>query len=226
MYYYRLCLLGSPLNLLTYSSHEKLKENLLVSVKLRNRTYFGVVIDESEKPSFDVLDIEHSLNNYFSHQQAKIAGFISKYYFSSLGEALALFTPFSKDIISKAQEHIPTNIELSPRQNEALSFLKDHPVSLLFGDTGSGKTEIYMKYFEQILTQEKRALLLMPEISLTPQMQIRLEEHFGDTVVMWHSKLTKKNREKNLERIRSGQASIIAGARSALFLPIKVWALL
>ena len=60
----------------------------------------------------------------------------------------------------------------------------------------------------------------MPEISLTPQMQKRLEHHFGDAVVMWHSKLTKKQKEKALEKIRSGEAGIIAGPRSALFLPI------
>jgi primosomal protein N' (replication factor Y) len=61
----------------------------------------------------------------------------------------------------------------------------------------------------------------MPEISLTPQMQIRLEEHFGDKVVMWHSKVTKPQKRKLLERIYDGSAKIIAGARSALFLPVK-----
>ena len=112
-------------------------------------------------------------------------------------------------------------IELSSKQNEALEFIKQYPVSLLFGDTGSGKTEIYMKYFEAVLSEGKRALFLMPEISLTPQMQVRLESHFGDLVVMWHSKLTKKQKEKALEKIYDGSAGIIAGPRSALFLPIK-----
>ena len=60
----------------------------------------------------------------------------------------------------------------------------------------------------------------MPEISLTPQMEIRLQEHFGDAVVMWHSKVTKPQKKKLLERIYDGSARIIAGARSALFLPI------
>ena len=61
----------------------------------------------------------------------------------------------------------------------------------------------------------------MPEISLTPQMAKRLEEHFGESVVMWHSKLTKKQKEKALQKIYSGEASIVAGPRSALFLPVK-----
>ena len=78
-----------------------------------------------------------------------------------------------------------------------------------------------MKYFEKILHDNKRAIFLMPEISLTPQMGIRLEEHFKKSVVMWHSKLTPKQKRVAQEKIYSGEAKIIAGPRSALFLPIK-----
>jgi primosomal protein N' (replication factor Y) len=111
-------------------------------------------------------------------------------------------------------------LELSCKQAEALSFLQNHKVSLLFGDTGSGKTEIYMKYFEEMIAQGKRSIFLMPEISLTPQMNSRLEAHFGDKVLMWHSKLTKLQKEKALKRLHEGSVSIIAGPRSALFLPV------
>ena len=114
-----------------------------------------------------------------------------------------------------------SKIYLSQKQNEALLFLQQHKTSLLFGDTGSGKTEIYMKYFEQIMSAGKRSIFLMPEISLTPQMNKRLEEHFGDKVVMWHSKLTPLQKKKALTKIYDGSAYIIAGPRSALFLPIK-----
>ena len=114
-----------------------------------------------------------------------------------------------------------SNIELSFAQANALNFLQKHKVSLLFGDTGSGKTEIYMKYFEEILAQNKRCIFLMPEISLTPQMGIRLEKHFGEDVVMYHSKLTPKQKREALLKIRNGKAKIIAGPRSILFLPIQ-----
>ena len=113
------------------------------------------------------------------------------------------------------------SIQLSQKQENALKFLQEHKVSLLFGDTGSGKTEIYMKYFEKILQNNKRAIFLMPEISLTPQMSVRLEQHFKESVVMWHSKLTPKQKKVALEQIYSGTAKIIAGPRSCLFLPIK-----
>ena len=119
-----------------------------------------------------------------------------------------------------------TELFLSELQKDAFGFIKNNPVSLLFGDTGSGKTEIYMKYFEETLSKGKRALFLMPEISLTPQMQRRLEVHFGDAVVMWHSKLTKKQKEKVLAKIYAGEAGIIAGPRSALFLPIEALGLI
>jgi len=113
------------------------------------------------------------------------------------------------------------NLTLSPIQQKALKFLKQHKVSLLFGDTGSGKTEIYMSYFKEMLDTKKSSIFLMPEISLTPQMDKRLQNHFGDNVVMWHSKLTPLQKKKALQKIYDGSAKIIAGPRSALFLPIR-----
>ncbi|RUM61965.1 MAG: primosomal protein N', partial [Sulfurimonas sp.] len=112
-------------------------------------------------------------------------------------------------------------IELSPYQQEALAFVKRHSTSLLFGDTGSGKTEIYMYYFAEVIKQGKKAVFLMPEIALTPQMYHRLEKHFPSRVIHWHSKLTKKQRENNLKKLHSGDFDIIAGARSALFLSME-----
>lgn len=200
-----------------------------MSVILNNRDVFGVVLCSVEKPEFDTLDILDVLDQYYSKKQLELAGFISSYYICSLGDALNLIVPFNTvcsalDVSSEAKTEYSNNkfnIELSKKQTEALEFLKKHKVSLLFGDTGSGKTEIYMKYFEEILSKNKRAIFLMPEISLTPQMQIRLEEHFKDDVVMYHSKLTPKNKKISLEKIQNGEAKIIAGPRSALFLPIK-----
>jgi len=212
----------SPLPLLTYSSKKELLVGSIVMVPLQNSAREGVVFaDQVEKPSFDVLEILESRDLLFDNNQIAFSRFISEYYFASLGDALSLFVPFNTHSLETFHCDVIKNIQLSLQQNRAFTFIKEHPVSLLFGDTGSGKTEIYMKYFEQMIEQGKRSLFLMPEISLTPQMQIRLEAHFGDSVVMWHSKLTKKQKEKSLERIYDGSATIIAGARSALFLPIK-----
>ena len=202
MYYYEIALLNSPLDPLTYHYETITPIGTLVEVKLRNRVLIGVVIASIEKPIFKTLSIDKVLNDLFDAKQIRVAKFISTYYFSSLGEALNLFIPFttksSNNIISV---HNKIAITLSSEQDKALQSLKKAPVSLLFGDTGSGKTEIYMKYFDEVIEKGKKVLFLMPEISLTPQMQIRLEEHFGDAVVMWHSKVTKPQKKKLLERI-------------------------
>lgn len=221
MKYYKLSLLGSPLEPLTFSSHSKYQDLQIITIPFQSREKSGVVLSEVDEPEFETVDIIGSNGFFFTETQFSFAKFIAEYYFCSLGDAFSLFMPFS--IVEKGHFSVQplTTIQLSKGQENALSELKKHQVSLLFGDTGSGKTEIYMKWFEEVLLEGKRALMLMPEISLTPQMQIRLEEHFGESVIMWHSKLTKKQKEKNLEKLYDGTARIIAGARSALFLPIN-----
>jgi len=206
---------------LTYSSFKKLSKLQIINVPFRSKEKEGVVISEVEKPDFDTLEILSLLPSFFSENQYKFAKFISEYYFCSLGEAFGVFVPFSQEEHLIEKFSVNSSIELSKKQNSALVELQKYKVSLLFGDTGSGKTEIYMKWFEKVLAEDKRVLMLMPEISLSPQMQVRLEEHFGESVVMWHSKLTVVQKRKALEKIYSGSARVIAGARSALFLPIK-----
>ncbi len=221
MNYYTISLLGSPLEPFTYHSSHPINIGTKVTVEVRNRTTFGIVLSKVEKPSFNTNEIIEISEFFYSEMQLKLAKFISTYYICSLGDALSLLVPFSEQESSCIETNCKTDIVLSEKQNRALEFLKEHKVSLLFGDTGSGKTEIYMKYFEHIITQKKRVIFLMPEISLTPQMGTRLEKEFGESVVMWHSKLTPLQKRKAMAKIYSGEATIIAGPRSALFLPIK-----
>jgi len=223
--YYKISIISSPLELFTYHSSSKIQEGAIVNVLFRNRDCRGVIISESEKPEFKTNEILEITEFIYSLIQMKLAKFISTYYVCSLGDAFSLMMGYSsKEILSSDIcdiQKIDSKLQLSDKQEKALSFLKQHKVSLLFGDTGSGKTEIYMKYFEQILESQKRSIFLMPEISLTPQMGQRLEHHFGDDVVMWHSKLTPLQKKKALAKIYDGTAKIIAGPRSCLFLPIK-----
>ena len=107
---------------------------------------------------------------------------------------------------------------LSPAQQKALNFILSRDKTLLFGDTGSGKTEIYINAICATLTQGKNVLFLMPEIALTPQMEKRLKRVFGDLVCIWHSKVSKAKKERILAHLDS--IKIISGARSALFLPL------
>ena len=106
-------------------------------------------------------------------------------------------------------------------QQNAYNQLLEKDKALLFGVTGSGKTEIFISLIAKMLEEGKTSIFLMPEISLTPQMEKRLKVYFGDTVAMWHSKLTKKKKESILEGIEAGSIRIVAGARSALFVPLS-----
>lgn len=223
MHYYNISLINSPLEPFSYEFSTLLDIGKKVKVRVKNREHFGVVISTCKKPEFKTSEILEAFDSSYSQKQLQLAQFISSYYFCSLGEALGLMLPYAEydDKNSSTCKSISKDIELSSKQQKALEFSKTHKVSLIFGDTGSGKTEIYMRYFQEMLEVGKRSIFLMPEISLTPQMGKRLKVHFGDSVVMWHSKLTPLQKRKALESIHNGEAKIIAGPRSALFLPIE-----
>ncbi len=222
MNYYKIVPLSSPLEPLTYQSDIELENGSIVTIVLNSRELKGVVLASCEKPEFKTLDILSGCESYYSQKQMELAKFISAYYICSIGDALGLMIPYPfHSQVQFANVQSKSDIKLSKKQDEALGFLKQHKVSLLFGDTGSGKTEIYMKLFEEMIAEGKRSIFLMPEISLTPQMSRRLEEHFGEAVVMWHSKLTPLQKKKAMAKISSGEAYIIAGPRSALFTPIE-----
>lgn len=128
--------------------------------------------------------------------------------------------------LSNARKHeiLASLRALSPAQQAAYDFIEskrtESNLSLLFGDTGSGKTEIYFHLIAQALLQGKSALFLMPEISLTPQILARLQDVFGDCVALWHSKISHAKKRKILQDLHAQRVKIIAGARSALFLPL------
>lgn len=92
---------------------------------------------------------------------------------------------------------------------------------LLKGVTGSGKTEVYMNLVSQVLKQGKSAIMLVPEIALTPQMIERFKGRFGRNVALFHSRLSPGERYDEWFRIKEGRASLVVGARSAIFLPLK-----
>lgn len=93
---------------------------------------------------------------------------------------------------------------------------------LLYGVTGSGKTEVYLQLIEEVLNKGKSAIVLVPEISLTPQMINRFISRFGKEIIsVLHSKLSVGERHDSWEKIENGEARIIIGARSAIFAPAK-----
>ena len=186
-----------------------------------------MVLEEVDKPeAFETFEVSKLLDTFYSSEQIEIAKFIASYYFSSLGEALALFVPFKSTVgsvyrLNEIMVSKPTLPILSNDQQQAYEELLTKDKALLFGVTGSGKTEVFISLMMKIIAEKKRCIFLMPEISLTPQMEKRLKKYFGERLVMWHSKLTKKKKEEILEKIYSNEVDIVAGARSALFTPLE-----
>ncbi len=220
IFYYHIAIIGSPLAPLTYEYNQNIEVGTFVEINLRNKLVQGIIYSHCEKPKFKCEKVQTILDLYFDTHYIKIIKFLSQYYSCSIGDATKLFLPFKKQTPIPT-EAIETSIALSSEQRKAYDFILSNKTSLLFGDTGSGKTEIYMKLFEKMINEGKSSIFLMPEISLTPQMQKRLKNHFGDLVEIWHSKVTKKKKVQILEGIHSGKIKIVAGARSSLFLPLK-----
>ncbi len=92
---------------------------------------------------------------------------------------------------------------------------------LLHGVTGSGKTEVYMRLIERVLEQEKEAIVLVPEISLTPQLVETFQRRFGDAIAILHSRLSEGEKYDEWRKIARGEVSIVIGARSAIFAPFR-----
>lgn len=107
------------------------------------------------------------------------------------------------------KEELATSLAAGPQEEPVEPWL-------VYGVTGSGKTEIYLRLIEQVLEAGKTALLLVPEISLTPQLAGRLQERFGEKVSVWHSAISDGERYDTWRRLRSGEVSVLLGARSAV----------
>jgi primosomal protein N' (replication factor Y) len=116
-------------------------------------------------------------------------------------------------------------IQCNPEQQAAVAAvcqtLDQFGVFLLEGITGSGKTEVYMQIIRTILERGQQVLVLLPEITLTPQLEDRFRRRFAATIALSHSKLTDKERQRAWLAMQQGKCSILLGTRSALFTPLK-----
>jgi len=119
---------------------------------------------------------------------------------------------FSKPILTEEQQHAVDKIK--EHINEEKTFL-------IHGVTGSGKTEVYFNLIDEVLKNNKTALVLVPEITLTTQIVNRFYERFGSSVAIFHSALSEGEKYDEYLKILRGEVSIVVGARSAIFVPLK-----
>ncbi|MFY4833801.1 primosomal protein N' [Staphylococcus argenteus] len=143
-------------------------------------------------------------------------GYVEKY------DAIVERDPFKDRVFEQESKR-----QLTTDQQRAYAAINEKIINqeqatfLLHGVTGSGKTEVYLQTIEDVLNQGKQAMMLVPEIALTPQMVLRFKRRFGDDVAVLHSGLSNGERYDEWQKIRDGRAQVSVGARSSVFAPFK-----
>ncbi len=220
-----------------YRSKTALSIGDLVQIPLGGRKALGVVMSEvQETPNSPLKDIyERLLPEFFNAERRKLLEWFVKHYHAPAGLVLHLFlTGYShvtRKVKRKEQKQVasdsPKNIVMNAEQKNAVEKILEsiqkriYKTFLLFGPTGSGKTEVYLQVCEKIHAENKQCLILVPEIALTPQTLARFSSHFPSDVYIYHSKMTPAQKRVVMEAAYGKENAIIVGPRSALFLPYR-----
>jgi primosomal protein N' (replication factor Y) len=186
----------------------------------------------------DIISIQSDFI-FMQEQQLDLINFVSTHYITPIHHALWLYFPrnliekVAKNTIDKIKSseynYTSNNIILSPEQELIYKKINGNKQKkhLIYGVTGSGKTQIYMKIIADNLVEWKQTLLLIPEIILTSQIGERVKHVFGQDVIMLHSGITAAKKSKYWMDIHSWNAKIVIWTRSSLFYPYNnLWAII
>lgn len=213
-----------------------LKVGDYVLVPFGKQTLVGVVWREgtqnlAESKIKEVQEIVEHIP-FLSNTHMRYIEWVAAYCFAPRGMVLKMVMPVENAFEDKASRvkllketgKPPVVPDLSPFQQQAAQKLvskldKGFSVTLLDGITGSGKTEVYFEAIEKVLANKAQGLVLLPEIALSTQWVKRCETRFGIRPHIWHSGLTPAQRRETWRAIAKGEAPLVVGARSALFLP-------
>ncbi len=216
---------------LTYSYGTSLPMLGVVSVPLRDRSVSGFVLKKVAKPKFNVRPIKAVVSSTpLPPHCLELARWLSAYYGTTLPDALRQFAP-TRPVIHQADLHLakePSQISLSGAlTNQQAGALKEidkmpsHTV-LVHGETGSGKTRVYLEKAKQTLANGRSVILLTPEISLISQLAQATKDFLNAPLFVLHSQLSGAERKKIWQRIlEAKEPVVVVGPRSALFAPIK-----
>lgn len=186
---------------------------LLKRAKVQYRMF--EILSQNERISLADL-VQFSEGNYSAVQALEKKGYIKIYDITVNRSPLRRATEQNaeKPVLTEEQDRARVGIE-KYLEEEAYKGI------LVHGVTGSGKTEVYMRSIEKCLENGKSAIMLVPEISLTPQMVSRFVKRFGERIAVFHSGLSLGERYDEWKKMRDGKASVVIGARSAVFAPFK-----
>ena len=221
----------------TYESSLKLKIGNYVNVPFGKKIITGVVWDQFEKDTNKKYVIKKVIEKLkipsLKKNTIEFLNWFSEYNMVPKGMALKLLL-----LSSSAVEKFPkknyalfeseikkNNIKLSREQEISLKKMNTHNekfrVHVLQGTTGSGKTIVYFEALKQLIKKGFQVLIMLPEIGLTGQFEKKFIEFFGFGPAVWHSGISKKNKEIIWSGISNGEIKVVIGARSSLFLPFK-----
>jgi primosomal protein N' (replication factor Y) (superfamily II helicase) len=218
----------------TYEIGDEVGKGAVLAIPFGNARRRGVVVDADAEapPDVEPVAAERVLET-LPPALVDLALWLADYYGSTPARALALIAPQQAKRRGERREVAATSAlaaepapaRLSGSQERTLARIEALLASgggnvLLAGATGSGKTEVYIRACDAALTAGRGAIVLVPEIALTPQTLGRFRARFGDRVALLHSGLSEAERRDERERIVAGEASVVVGARSAVFAPL------
>jgi primosomal protein N' (replication factor Y) (superfamily II helicase) len=198
----------------------------IVRVPLGSREVDGVVDSLGEPAGDEELKPLVDVTGRVPLPLLELAGWIAEQTASTMARAIALVIPprpprRALRMVERqvAEDRVVALTDAQQRAvDECLAAIEDGSREvLLHGVTGSGKTEVYLRVIEEALGHGRGAIVLVPEIALTPQTASRFEARFGETVAVLHSALTPARRGEEHRRIAAGEARVVVGARSAIF---------
>jgi primosomal protein N'' len=237
MHYYEVApikIVRAKVSFFTYESPEDLPVGAVVKVPIGNNQRIGVVFKKVEKPDFSTKTISGVIEtDQLPLRLLKIATWMSEYYSVELPLVLQAIMPTGVDKKRRQKETTTTadmsgavsqSLPLNKDQIRAVDYIKSSKQNtvLLHGITGSGKTNVYIDLVATALKNNKSAIVLVPEIALTPQLLVNFEKFFPGSVVLIHSKQTESERHMTWQKIlRSKLPMVVIGPRSALFSPVR-----
>ena len=239
-FYYDIAV-GLPLRqCFTYKSKDIIKKGERVVVPFGNKSIIGIVVKKVSKPKSlnglkEIIEITDD-HIAFDKSEFKTILWASDYYHHPIGEVFFSFLPTllrkKNDKTVKATGEIAKyelnekdkNFKLTKEQSTNLNKLNKinrFDPSLIYGVTGSGKTEIYLQLAEKLIQKNKSVLVLVPEINLIPQLEKRFKNRFCGDIGVYHSRQTSNQRLKVWLRSKFGEIKIVIGTRSSVLIPLK-----
>ena len=239
-FYYDIAV-GLPLRqCFTYKSKDIIKKGERVVVPFGNKSIIGIVVKKVSKPKSlkglkEIIEITDD-HIAFDKSEFKTILWASDYYHHPIGEVFFSFLPTllrkKNDKTVKATGEIAKyelnekdkNFKLTKEQSTNLNKLNKinrFDPSLIYGVTGSGKTEIYLQLAEKLIQKNKSVLVLVPEINLIPQLEKRFKNRFSGDIGVYHSRQTSNQRLKVWLRSKFGEIKIVIGTRSSVLIPLK-----